>query len=41
LRRAAGISKFKTRKRLAEAKLESSSPNLARITDILEKSRSK
>src|SRR5438309_4192818 len=32
---AAGISKFKTRKRLAEAKLESSRQNLARITDIL------
>ncbi len=33
---AAGVSKFKTRKRLAEAKLESSRQNLARITDILE-----
>jgi chromosome segregation protein len=33
---AAGVSKFKTRKRLAEAKLESSRNNLARITDILE-----
>jgi chromosome segregation protein len=33
---AAGVSKFKTRKRLAEAKLESSRANLARITDILE-----
>ncbi len=33
---AAGVSKFKTRKRLAEAKLESSRSNLARITDILE-----
>jgi chromosome segregation protein len=33
---AAGVSKFKTRKRLAEAKLESSRGNLARITDILE-----
>ena len=32
---AAGVSKFKTRKRLAEAKLESSRANLARITDIL------
>ena len=32
---AAGISKFKTRKRLAEAKLESSKGNLGRITDIL------
>jgi len=36
LEEAAGISKFKTRKRLAEAKLESSRQNLARITDILE-----
>ncbi|HEV2417706.1 MAG TPA: AAA family ATPase, partial [Terriglobia bacterium] len=33
---AAGISKFKSRKRLAEAKLESSRQNLARINDILE-----
>ena len=33
---AAGVSKFKTRKRLAEAKLESSRLNLSRITDILE-----
>jgi chromosome segregation protein len=33
---AAGVSKFKTRKRLAEAKLETSRQNLARITDILE-----
>ncbi len=33
---AAGISKFKSRKRLAEAKLESSRQNLARIHDILE-----
>ena len=33
---AAGVSKFKTRKRLAEGKLESSRQNLARITDILE-----
>ncbi|HEV2493855.1 MAG TPA: chromosome segregation protein SMC [Terriglobia bacterium] len=32
---AAGVSKFKTRKRLAEAKLESSRLNLSRITDIL------
>src|SRR3989475_9403727 len=32
---AAGVSKIKTRKRLAEAKLESSRQNLARITDIL------
>jgi chromosome segregation protein len=36
LEEAAGVSKFKTRKRLAEAKLESSRQNLARITDILE-----
>jgi chromosome segregation protein len=36
LEEAAGISKFKTRKRLAEAKLESSRNNLSRITDILE-----
>jgi chromosome segregation protein len=33
---AAGISKFKSRKRLAEAKLESSRQNLSRINDILE-----
>ena len=33
---AAGVSKFKSRKRLAEAKLESARGNLARITDILE-----
>ena len=33
---AAGISKFKTRKRLAEAKLESAKQNLARVYDILE-----
>ena len=36
LEEAAGVSKFKTRKRLAEAKLESSRQNLARITDILD-----
>ena len=36
LEEAAGVSKFKTRKRLAEAKLESSRLNLARIADILE-----
>jgi len=36
LEEAAGVSKFKTRKRLAEAKLESSRQNLARIMDILE-----
>jgi chromosome segregation protein len=33
---AAGIGKYKTRKRLAEAKLESSRHNLARVFDILE-----
>jgi chromosome segregation protein len=33
---AAGVSKFKTRKRLAEAKLETARQNLARIADILE-----
>jgi chromosome segregation protein len=33
---AAGVSKFKTRKRLAEAKLETSRQNLARITNILD-----
>jgi chromosome segregation protein len=33
---AAGVSKFKCRKRLAEAKLESARQNLARIADILE-----
>ena len=36
LEEAAGVSKFRTRKRLAEAKLESSRQNLARVTDILE-----
>jgi chromosome segregation protein len=36
LEEAAGISKFKTRKRLAEAKLESARQNLARVFDILE-----
>ena len=36
LEEAAGVSKFKTRKRLAEAKLDASRQNLARITDILE-----
>jgi chromosome segregation protein len=35
LEEAAGISKFKTKKRLAEAKLESSKLNLARVNDIL------
>ena len=35
LEEAAGVSKFKTRKRLAEAKLDSSRQNLARINDIL------
>ncbi|MBI3697970.1 MAG: AAA family ATPase [Acidobacteria bacterium] len=33
---AAGITKFKTKKRLAEAKLESAKQNLARVSDILE-----
>jgi chromosome segregation protein len=33
---AAGISKFKARKRLAEARLESARQNLARVFDILE-----
>jgi chromosome segregation protein len=33
---AAGVSKFKTRKRLAEAKLEGAKQNLARVFDILE-----
>src|SRR5579862_930509 len=33
---AAGITRFKTRKRLAEAKLESARQNLARVFDILE-----
>jgi chromosome segregation protein len=33
---AAGIGRFKTRKRLAEAKLESAKQNLSRVFDILE-----
>jgi chromosome segregation protein len=33
---AAGVGKFKTRKRLAEAKLEGAKQNLARVFDILE-----
>src|SRR5687767_1298430 len=33
---AAGITKYKTRKRLAEAKLEGAKQNLARVYDILE-----
>src|SRR5260221_3236128 len=33
---AAGITKYKTRKRLAEAKLESAKQNLTRVLDILE-----
>jgi chromosome segregation protein len=33
---AAGIGKYKTRKRLAEAKLEASKQNLSRVFDILE-----
>src|SRR2546425_9676729 len=32
---AAGVTKFKTKKRLAEAKLESSKLNLARVNDIV------
>src|SRR5579862_6902073 len=32
---AAGVTKFKTRKRLAEAKLESSKINLSRVNDIV------
>ena len=32
---AAGVTKFKTKKRLAEAKLESSKANLARVNDII------
>jgi chromosome segregation protein len=33
---AAGVTRFKTKKRLAEAKLESAKQNLARVYDILE-----
>src|SRR5205807_2366605 len=33
---AAGVGKFKTKKRLAEAKLEGAKQNLARVFDILE-----
>ncbi len=33
---AAGVTKYKTRKRLSEAKLESAKQNLARVFDILE-----
>jgi chromosome segregation protein len=35
LEEAAGVSKFKTKKRLAEARLESSKLNLSRVNDIL------
>ena len=35
LEEAAGVSKYKTKKRLAEAKLESSKGNLSRVNDIL------
>jgi chromosome segregation protein len=35
LEEAAGVSKYKTKKRLAEAKLESSKINLSRVNDIL------
>jgi chromosome segregation protein len=33
---AAGITRFKTKKRLAEAKLEAAKSNLTRVFDILE-----
>src|SRR5690606_6540259 len=33
---AAGVTKYKTRKRLSEAKLEGAKQNLARVFDILE-----
>ncbi len=36
LEEAAGVTKFKTKKRLAEAKLEGAKQNLARVFDILE-----
>src|SRR5436305_8914074 len=36
LEEAAGITKYKSRRRLAEAKLESARQNLARVFDILE-----
>ncbi len=36
LEEAAGITKYKTRRRLAEAKLETAKQNLARVFDILE-----
>src|ERR1700756_2257944 len=36
LEEAAGITKFKTKKRLAEARLEESRQNLARVNDIFE-----
>ena len=36
LEEAAGITKYKSRRRLAEAKLESSKQNLSRVFDILE-----
>src|SRR5207237_5069864 len=36
LEEAAGITRFKTKKRLAEAKLESARGNLTRVFDILE-----
>lgn len=36
IEQAAGITKFKTKKRLAEAKLEGAKQNLARVFDILE-----
>jgi len=37
---AAGVTRFKTKKRLSEAKLESSKLNLARVNDIVWKSKS-
>jgi len=36
---AAGITRFKTKKRLAELRLESAKQNLARVDDISRKSR--
>ena len=33
---AAGITKYKTRKRLAEARLEDAKPNLSRVNDIFD-----
>ena len=36
LEEAAGITRFKTKKRLAELRLESAKQNLARVNDIFE-----